>query len=140
MNSCWVGDLNLKRKPGTTNTFTTAGRLSYLSEQYQIAVTVKCGFMTDGASSPKALWWFVAPFAGIHASAALIHDALYASHLTTKEVADNIFIEALQKSGVGWFKRHAMYQAVNCFGDGSWKKLLPAIKSAKEFVMVRELV
>lgn len=50
---------------------------------------VKAGFVTDGASIPRALWAIVgAPYNGLYRIAALFHDAAYADPGIPKEQAD----------------------------------------------------
>lgn len=86
-------------------------------------VIVPQGYLTDGASIPKGLWWIAAP-QGKHGAAAAVHDWLceylriydngvYRS-ITRKE-ADKIFKEALINSGLSWWLAHVMYWGVTAY-------------------------
>lgn len=79
------------------------------------------GFISDGTSTPRFLWRIAPPWTGLHKYAAVIHDWLYYSHITTRETADIVFLKLMQTSGVWWGKRRAMYYAVKWFGASSWE-------------------
>ena len=82
---------------------------------------VKKGFISDGASIPKGLWWLIgSPFTGNYTRAALLHDALYASELYERDICDDIFLNEMEKDGVSWWKRNLMYSAVRSFGWTVW--------------------
>lgn len=85
-------------------------------------ITIKKGFVTDGASIPSFLWSVLGPYQE-YFNAALIHDYVYTYGKElgyTKKDADYIFLEALEYLGVGFFKRYAMYNAVKYFGKGDF--------------------
>lgn len=84
-----------------------------------ISVEVPAGFAWDSASVPKAFQSIVAKW-GRHSTASLLHDRLYVEKRTSRRVADDVFLKALEEDGVGWLKRHAMYRAVRLFGGGVW--------------------
>lgn len=89
-------------------------------------ITVPTGFLTDGASIPRAFWNILSPF-GPYFPAALVHDYLYsprsnAHHLMSRLDADLIFKEAMFNLGVGWLVRETIYRAVRMFGGSSFKK------------------
>jgi hypothetical protein len=85
-------------------------------------ITVKAGFITDGASIPSWLWCILGPF-GKYFEAALIHDYIYVHgkelNLTKKD-ADYIFLEGLEYLGVNFITRYSMFNAVRLFGRGSF--------------------
>lgn len=92
-------------------------------------VLVPAGFLTDFASVPEALWFWISPF-GKHQEAALIHDCLYGNKgaiqgiekkLTRKE-ADELFYQIMLKDGVNKNKAKAMKLGVRLFGWKYWKK------------------
>lgn len=68
---------------------------------------------SDLASVPLALTWFVSRH-GRHTPAALVHDRLVRSGSTYDERirADDIFLEAMERSGVATVRRHVMWAAV----------------------------
>ena len=103
-----------------------------------IHISVKEGFEYDGASIPKAFWWLIgSPFSGNYRVAATIHDALYATQLTTREEADDIFYNIMVNEGVAKWRASLMYTAVLAFGDGAYKKTPEQIQREREFVEVR---
>lgn len=75
---------------------------------------------TDGASVPRALWWFAPPLSGRPAPAAVLHDVYYATHMVSKEVADLIFYHGMLNLGVNKVKALAMYLSVKWFGGRAW--------------------
>ena len=92
-------------------------------ESLGYSITVKKGFDFDGASIPKWLWSiYGSPLNGNYVVASLIHDGLYASQLVSKMVADNIFLDLMKQSKVGYVKRTSMYLAVKMFGGKDWKE------------------
>lgn len=88
-------------------------------------VEIPVGYLTDGASVPKAFWGIIPPW-GSYGQAAVLHDYLcdyeYSFRypkvkpvphaLCVKEVRDKIFLEAMEVLGVPKFKRNLMYYAV----------------------------
>lgn len=82
-----------------------------------LTIVAPVGFVTDLASVPRALWRIFPPF-GKYTSAAIIHDYLYKYqpfNLTRKQ-CDNIFLQAMKESDVGWWSRKAMYHGVRAGG------------------------
>lgn len=98
--------------------------LKFYSAKLQGIVVVPPGFRTDFASLPRGLW-NVFPKRGKQDKAAVIHDAAYRGacvthrfqpmHLT-KGIADDLFLEAMQASGVNAVTRFCFYRAVRWFG------------------------
>lgn len=82
-----------------------------------VTITVPAGFITDGASIPSIFWEFLSPY-GEYFAAALIHDFLYSklNQKYTREESDKIFLEAMDRLGISWIKRHTIYRAVRMFG------------------------
>lgn len=90
----------------------------------QFVITVPEGFETDFASVPKFAWWLISPY-GKHGKAAVLHDYLYHLGRTGldvehRQVADGIFLEAMQVLGVSKWRRQAMYWAVRLFASRAW--------------------
>ena len=84
---------------------------------------VKPKFDFDGASIPKALWGIIgSPMTGGYQRSACLHDALYASEYFDRKQCDDLFLEAMESDGVGYFKRYAMYWAVIAAGWIVWNK------------------
>ena len=99
--------------------------------------TVPTEFMTDLASTPRALWAFVAPFDV--ARAAVIHDILYekinmgfeseAIHKRSpyRRIADKVFLEGMKSAFPNQpkWKIYACFWAVRMFGRWAIKKSKP---------------
>lgn len=88
---------------------------------HDIEIVVPKGFRTDFASVPRCLWSIFPPY-GKHTVAAIVHDFLYATHLTTREKADLIFLELMKVYNVNPVKRKLMYLAVKYFGEPAYKQ------------------
>jgi len=99
-------------------------------------ITVSTEFMTDLASTPRALWAFIAPFDV--ARAAIVHDLLYKSIRqyrwqkgtndedkelikNAKVIADKIFLWAMKDAEpkVSGWKIYSAWKAVDLFGRWS---------------------
>jgi len=76
-------------------------------------ITVLAGFVTDGASVPRMLWWLFPPV-GRYFLAAVVHDYL----LVTKKdwrYANKKFHEALKEQGVAPWVRITLFSAVQVY-------------------------
>lgn len=90
-------------------------------ENVWIKVTVKNGLLSNGASIPQAFWSIIGcPMGGKYVGSAIIHDALYGSHVLTREESDKLFIDMMEHNGVGKIKRNLMYWAVRVGGKAAW--------------------
>ncbi len=93
--------------------------LIYDSEVAGIEITVPTGFVTDFASVPR-LPIVYGLFGDKAHHESVPHDYLYQTHLTTKEVADKVFLEAMKARGKSRFIRYAMYWGVVLGGQSSY--------------------
>lgn len=85
-------------------------------------IEVKIGFMTDFASVPRPLWWFLSPW-GKYGNAAVIHDWLYWSQGGfVRAEADGVFLEAMTVLGVPARQKYPMYWGVRLFGWLAWSR------------------
>jgi len=84
-------------------------------------VHVATGFVTDFASVPSFLWWWL-PSWGRYGKAAVLHDHIYQTHCKTRKEADDIFLEAMLVSGTKRWKAKIMFWGVRLFGFLAWKK------------------
>lgn len=98
--------------------------LLYYSDKYRGYFRVPSGTRTNLASIPR-LFWTIFPPVDKYDPAAVIHDAGYNNNIqtimghrvfTVKEVADNIFYEAMISLGVGQDRAETMYEIVKLFG------------------------
>lgn len=97
------------------------------SDDGLIQLDVLRGFWTDLASVPKALRGVFdngSSDIGILVSA-LFHDAIYATHLLSKELADEIFRKLLVYFRMSRFKARLYWLAVHLFGGDAWQFLSP---------------
>ena len=70
-------------------------------------ITIKEGAKCDGLSVPAVFTWFLPKWDKkneLYNIAGIVHDALYASKLVHKDIADDIFRGILRDSGVSRFK------------------------------------
>lgn len=89
--------------------------LAYESSVAGLVICAPEGFRTDFASVPRApvVYWLTGDVA--HA-AAVIHDYLYSTGDLSREVADEVFLEAMGVTKVSAWRRYVMYWAVRAFG------------------------
>ena len=52
----------------------------------------------------------------------LVHDWLYATHTTTRQYADRIFVSILEQHHMPRWRCWVMYAALRLFGGWAWKK------------------
>jgi len=78
-------------------------------------ICVPDGFVTDFASIPR-VFWTVFPPTGRYGKAAVVHDYLYRCTTWPRKLCDQIFLEAMQVLGVGWWTRRMIYRAVRLCG------------------------
>jgi len=85
-------------------------------------IDIPAGFVTDGASSPLRI--LIASVGGKYSTAAIIHDRLYAElnygtpdvAAPTREEADAMLFEIMDKTGVNFWVKWAMWLAVRAGG------------------------
>jgi hypothetical protein len=88
--------------------------LIFESDVLGTTVVVPVGFITDFASVPRAplTFWLAGDRAR---AAAVVHDYLYSIGFD-REQADNVFLEAMEETGISRPVRSAMFRAVRMFG------------------------
>lgn len=89
--------------------------LIYESDKAGRIITVPAGFPTDLASTPRIPIIYEV-VGNIAVRAAVVHDYLYTSGRESRAVADAVFLEACQVTGVSWFRRWAMWAGVRVGG------------------------
>lgn len=91
----------------------------YQSAVLGARIIIPAGFVTDFASTPRVpVAFLIAGGCGHHA--AVVHDFLYVSHVTTRAIADAVFGEALGVVGVASWRAALMVTAVRVFGQSAW--------------------
>lgn len=105
---------------GDVRTFRLLAPFTYLSSRG--AITVPAGFVTDGASIPRAFWNALSPF-GPWFGPAIIHDYLYSefNRRFTRQESDDLFKEAMFNAGLDWPRRELIYRAVRLFSGNYFK-------------------
>lgn len=83
------------------------------------AVYTPSGFLTDFASVPLVARKLIPP-TGPYAAASVVHDWLYINKIGTRKEADDIFLQAMEASGVNWVTRSVIYRTVRAFGASGW--------------------
>jgi hypothetical protein len=112
--------------------------LTYLSDLTKKAYTVPAGFITDFASVPHLpIVYLLAGNAATLAS--VVHDHLYQTAQEPKDVADRVFAEIMDRTGVPRWRRDFMTIGVIVGGldyemmdDGSVVKIEPVIEESPE--------
>ena len=96
-------------------------------------VTVPRGFKTDLASVPQLFWNIIPPF-GKYDDAAVVHDWLYRTHLTSRATADATLLLGMRIKRVAFWKRWVMYLAVRTFGWACWGRKARHIRLQHNFI------
>jgi hypothetical protein len=94
--------------------------LVYESDLAGIVIAAPAGFLTDLASVPRLPVAYLMT-GGLGHAAAVIHDCLYTTHVTTRAVADDVLHEALLVLGVPRHKAWMMWAGVRIGGAGAWR-------------------
>lgn len=117
-------DMNLKLE------HITDSNMWKLLEDFQVPIgpqlIVPKDTLTDLASIPKCLRWFIDNDEDGVIQSAVTHDYIYAVDIkprwyTTKASADKLFYNLLRYYGMGYFKAQTAYIAVKLFGKGNFK-------------------
>lgn len=104
-------------------------------------ITAPPGFTSDGASTPKSIWWLIPPF-GTYWLACVLHDFLYRVSGRPKDECDTILMEAMTSLGVELFLREAIYEGVHLGGqwafDNDRNPKLMALLNNRRLTMTSE--
>lgn len=91
----------------------------YQSSERPLMIIVPRGFQTDLASVPRLpVLWLLA--GGSANSAAVVHDYLYRSKMVSRAIADDIFFEIMEATGVPLWRCWLMFGAVRVFGGNAY--------------------
>ena len=107
---------------------------------FAVTISIRAGFRTDGASIPVPMRRFIGnPFDTVRLIAAVLHDALYLSHLLPRIVADFIYYLALRQcSHMPRAYAFAEYLALRARGKEAWQEKTPqSIAEARKLVSCR---
>lgn len=95
--------------------------LVYQSRLWETLIEVPAGFITDFASVPRVPFVYMLYGDRAHRESVL-HDYLYYMAMTTRKIADCIFLEAMESRGKSWFVRQGMYRGVRMGGWVAWNE------------------
>ena len=84
-----------------------------------LELVVPAEFVSDLASIPRPLFWFVSPWD--IALESLFHDLLYREQIVARSVADFVLRMMLEERNVPWHIRWSVYLAVRVFGARAWR-------------------
>jgi len=103
-------------------------RLWVLTSSFSVSIAGKIlivpkGFVTDGASAPRCVWWLCSPIAGPFGEAAVVHDFLYSldGPDISRLMADEILYWIGVYRGASWLRAWTVKKGVNFFGGSSFK-------------------
>ena len=94
--------------------------LKYRIGETKYVIVVPAGFVTDFASTPRAIWAVLPPF-GPYQLATIVHDFLYWEQGCSREQADELLRVAMAESKVDPGKPDVIWQAVRRFGGSAWE-------------------
>lgn len=100
------------------------GRIAILLEPVSWrGILLPAGFMSDGASVPRVLWWFLPPWGDVSTVAALVHDFACDSLKAgapvpggaTRSGCDRLFRDALISTGVPAWRAWVCWSGVRAY-------------------------
>lgn len=111
----------LKVQKLTEKTWALLCPLIYESDLVAATIIVPKGFVTDFASVLRVpiAFWLTGDTAH---EAATVHDFLYQTHITdTRQKADEVFLEAMEASGIPVWRQRLMYRTVRLLAMLVWR-------------------
>jgi|SRR3990167_1454751 len=120
MTSKFLTELKVELVAGSDSEWEVMEKLVYHSDLLGSDVVVSSGFVTDFASVPRFPIAYTLYGDRAHREG-VVHDYLYQTHLTTKAIADKIFLEAMKARGKPLWVRWPMYLGVLIGGGHAYK-------------------
>ena len=134
--SRWLSPLRLELVDEFENIHELLAPLVYQSDMLGRTVEVPASFRTDLASVPRVVGAYLL-FGGKGARASVLHDYAYSGGLAvTRDLADNLFREALLASGYSAVTAWAMYRGVRWGGASRFNE--PNLQQPAEVFEVME--
>jgi hypothetical protein len=97
-------------------------------------IDVLPGFVFDGGSIPRAVWFVDAPM-GDGSQSYCLHDIMYAARVAPRNLCDLTMLEGLQVLGMGRARRNLIYNQVWMWGWVAWNRHTQAsVLEARQFV------
>lgn len=84
--------------------------------------TIQPGYVTDGASIPRAFWRLIGHPFGAYFPAALLHDIFYDTHVVSREQADKALRDLMRLLPLTSWRASAIHRAVRIGGKGAYGK------------------
>lgn len=95
---------------------------SYQSDVASQIITVPVGFYTDFESMFRWVPVLYAMLGDLAHEPAVIHDWLYYSAKTTRQMADDVFFEAMGVIGIPDWRRYPIWWGLRAGGWAAWNK------------------
>lgn len=89
--------------------------------RFALRLELDAGTESELASTPRLLWWLIAPD-GLHERAAWLHDQAYRWNIYSREFCDALFLGIMRADGVPTWRRWAMWAAVRLFGGPGYRR------------------
>lgn len=94
--------------------------IGWLNAETGVNVTIEAGYLCDGATTPRWLWWFLPPWGDISTRAAILHDYICGlldegrpvAGCETRANCDREFHHALLALGVSAWRAAIAYAGV----------------------------
>lgn len=98
----WSNEVNYKKVNGLYVIQNNVW-IDFLYNDNKFRISVDAGAMTDGLSVPKIFRWYLLDWNDnnpLYNIAGICHDGAYGSELLSKDIADELFYQALIKAGI----------------------------------------
>lgn len=98
----WSNEVNYKKVNGLY-VIQNDVWIDFLYNDNKFRISVDTGAMTDGLSVPKIFRWYLPDWNDsntLYNIAGICHDGAYGSELLSKDIADELFYQALIKAGI----------------------------------------
>lgn len=90
---------------------------------FVVCISLKPGFVFDGASVPRLLWFAAGePMLPPRVAAALVHDWLYRSQVVSRDKADWYYAQLQAQAGRAYFRIALEWLALRFAGDAAWEE------------------
>lgn len=133
LKSCFTSGLVIRAmmpvelEKGDAQLYMLTSDLRYYSQLFGAELVVPSGYVTDFASIPGPLLWFMDDDAPGILYPSVVHDYLYTlggvlpnGKTYSRKQADLVLREAMESCGAGAFKRSTVYRAVRIGGATHW--------------------
>ena len=106
---------------GTVN-FKFSQPLVFKSDVYEKLLEIPIGFVTNFASIPGILLWFIDVISPEIRDGAAVHDYLYVNKIGSREMADLVLLECMIDLGASKTTAYLVFIGVRLGGRAHWGK------------------